>query len=232
MPKIDNSVTERYRNNHPHFQHFGDVFFVTISAHDAIPQQLLDRAIARRTEVISQIEADDLPNKAARKADIHAKFFLYIEKLLHEKREQEHPFKDPLAAQAVVDRIWKYDGVYYEILSYSVMSNHIHLQLDFSIQCPVDWDGISPVAGYKNLAQVVGHIKGGAANGVNKTICRSLKLWGPGYYDRYMRDNAHIGTTFWYILRNPEKAGLVTNWRDHPFTYGNPRLLDRLPDVT
>lgn len=226
MPKIDNTVTERCRNGQPHFQHFGDVFSVTIAAHDAVPQQLLDRAIARRKQVLLQIEADSLPNKSLRKAEIQEKYFLYLEKLLHAKRAQEHPFLNTLAAQAVVDRIWKYDQTYYEVLAYTVMSNHVHLQLDFSIQCPVDWDGVSIIEGYRNLAQVIGQIKGGAASDVNKALGRSGKLWRPGYYDRYMRDNCHIGTAFWYILQNPEKAGLVTDWRDHPFTYGTPIFLD------
>jgi hypothetical protein len=225
MPKIDNSVTERSRNGQPHFQHIGGVFSITISAHDAVPQQLLDRAISRRKDAIFRIETDSFMNKSARKAEVHKKFFLYMEELLHAKREQEYPFQNAAAAQAVVDRVWKYDQVYYGILSYTVMPNHVHLQLDFSVQCPIGWDGISPIKGYRNLAQVIGHIKGGAACDVNNAINRSGKLWRPGYYDRYMRNNAHIGTTFWYFLRNPEKAGLVANWRDHPFTYGTPTFL-------
>jgi len=107
------------------------------------------------------------------------------------------------------------------------MSNHAHLQLDFSVQCPKDWDGVSLLPDYVNLATVIGRIKGGSAYDINKEIGRKGKLWRPGYYDRYMRNRKHLVTEFWYILRNPEKAGLVSSWRDHPFTYGDPNLAGR-----
>lgn len=225
MPKIDNYATERYRLGQPHFQHIGATFSITVSVHDAVPKQLIQRVIERRKVVLAQIDQDDLPNKAARKVVIHDKFYRYLDKLLHAKHNQEHPLKNEEAAQAVVDRIWKYAELYYEVVSYTVMSNHAHLQLDFSKQCPADWDGSSVIPEYQNVGAVIGLLKGGSAFDVNKAIGRKGTLWSKGYYDRYMRDQRHFMNEFYYILHNSEKAGLVNDWRDHPFTYGYPDLL-------
>jgi len=84
---------------------------------------------------------------------------------------------------------------------------------------------VKAYAGVCNLASVIGKIKGGAASDVNKAIGRKGKLWAPGYYDRYIRDQRHFMYEFWYILRNAENAGLVGSFREHPFTFGDPVLL-------
>jgi len=225
LPKIDNSVTERCRLGQPHFQHIGATFSITISIHDAVPKQLIQRVIERRKVVLAQIDQDDLPHKAVRKEVIHDKFYRYLDKLLHAKHNQEHPLRNREAAQAVVDRIWKYAELYYNVIAYSVMSNHAHLALDFSKQCPNDWDGHSMIPGYQNLGAVIGLLKGGSAFDANKATGRKGALWSKGYYDRYIRDQRHFMSEFYYILHNPEKAGLVHDWREHPFTYGNPDLL-------
>ncbi len=224
MAIIDQQKTEYYRFGQPHYQHIGSIFSVTIAAHDAIPEALLQRVKKRRREVIWSIEQDSLPDKQARKNNIHERYYAYIEELLHRKYEQEHVLRNPLAAAKLEARIKAFDGVYYNLLAYSIMSNHAHLQLDFSVQCPKDWDWISPLPDYVNLATVLGQIKGGSAYDINKEIGRAGKLWQPGYYDRYMRNRKHLMAEFWYILRNPKKAGLVQNWRDHPFTFGLPAL--------
>ncbi|MFK8161687.1 MAG: transposase [Lewinella sp.] len=209
----------------PHFQHIGATFSITISVHDAVPMQLLERVIKRRKIVLAEIDRNGLPDKSLRKEIIHDKFYRYLDKLLHTRRNQEHPLAEPNAVQKVVDRIWQLSEQYYEVIAYSIMSNHVHLQLDFSKQCPDDWDGYSVIPEYRNLAQVIGFIKGGSAFDVNKSTGRKGKLWSKGYYDRYIRDQRHFMNEFYYILGNPEKAGLVDNWRDHSFTYGTPDLL-------
>jgi hypothetical protein len=226
MPIIEQLKTEYRRNEQPHFQPIGATFAVTLMAHDAIPEALLKRVRERRDVVLMEIDQDKLPQKSVRKRGIHERYFQYIEKLLHQQREQEYPFKDSVMAKALEDRLKMYDGKYYDLVAYSIMSNHAHLQVDLSIQCSIS-EGeteTEKLAAYINLATIIGKIKGGATYDANKATGRKGTLWMPGYYDRYMRSQRHLMTEFWYILRNPEKAGLVTNWRDHPFTYGDPNL--------
>jgi REP element-mobilizing transposase RayT len=225
MAIIDQQKTEYERFGQPHYQHIGATFSVTIAAHDAIPEALLQRVKKRKRVVLEAIDQDNLPDKQHRKQDIHERYYAYIEELLHRQYDQEHVLRNPLAAAKLEERIRAFDGEYYNLLAFSIMSNHAHLQLDFSAQCPQGWDWVSPLPDYVNLATVLGKLKGGSAYDINKEIGRKGKLWRPGYYGRYMRNRKHLVTEFWYILRNPEKAGLVKSWRDHPFTFGHPTLV-------
>jgi len=218
--------TEYRRKTQPHYQGIGNTFAVTIAVHNAIPEQRIRRVQSQTKAALQQIDQDDLPDKAGRKKFIHDKYRAYFEQLLHEKRSQEHPFRDAEVAKLLVRRIEQFSAGYFHLEAFSIMSNHAHLLMDFSKQCPNNWDGVSCPPGYRNLAQVIGFIKGGSGYDVNKALGRKGKLWPPGYYDRYIRSMAHFSNEFWYILRNPEKAGLVENWRDHEFTYGAPRLLE------
>ncbi len=225
MARINEQATAYRRLKQPHYQMIGGIFSVTIRTHDSIPAATIKKLTDRKRQVIQEIEADKLPGKRARKKDIEWRYYLHLEKLTHARRTQEHLFNNPAAAQAVLGRVKAYAGVYYELVAYALLSNHLHLLLDFSIQCPNDWDFVSLIPGYRNLASVIGKIKGGAASDVNKAIGRKGKLWAPGYYDRYIRDQRHFMYEFWYILRNAENAGLVGSFREHPFTFGDPVLL-------
>ena len=42
------------------------------------------------------------------------------------------------------------------------------------------------------------------------------RLWQEGYFDRIMRDNDRDEGIIRYIVRNPERAGLVDDARDYP----------------
>ncbi|MEO0731264.1 MAG: hypothetical protein AAFZ52_00400 [Bacteroidota bacterium] len=225
MARIDNTQTVNHRMGQPHFQEYGDTFSITITAHDAIPKAKIQLVQERMHVVLAKIECDKLPNKRARKEEIQEKYFQHIEQLLHAKRNQEHPFNNPIAARLVADRIEAYGEKYYHLEAYSVLSNHAHLMVDFSRQCPANWDHCSPPPGYRNLPRVLSMIKGGSAYDINKATGRKGPVWSPGYYDRYIRNQIHFTHTLFYILRNPEKAGLVKNWREHPFTFGNSRLV-------
>ncbi|MCX8210831.1 MAG: hypothetical protein OTI34_07285 [Lewinella sp.] len=224
MSRIDNQKTEFIRMKQAHYQHIGATFSVCIVAHDAVPKQMLERLKCRKEVVLREIEIDFQPNKEFRKEKIHEKYSRHIDKLLHQKRNQEHVFLDSLAAEAMEKRIQSYAGKYYDLVAYSIMSNHVHLQLDFSIQCPVGWNSVDLVPDYVNLSSVIGQIKGGGAYDVNSAIGRKGKLWGGGYYDRYMRSHKHFMSEFWYIVRNAEVAGIVNDWRNHLFTYGDPNI--------
>ncbi len=231
MPLINQQKTKYVRLDQPHIQPIGATFSITIVAHDAVPEQVLDRVKQRKRVVLEAIAKDELPNKDQRKQNIHDLYYEYYEKLLHQHRAQEHPFRNPSAALALKERIESYNGHYYDLVAYTIMSNHAHLQLDLSLQCPRGWNGTDVIPDYVNLATITGRIKGGSAHDVNKATGRSGKLWRPGYYDRYMRNQRHLMAEFWYILRNAEKAGIVGNWREHHFTYGDPNLTGPFPGL-
>lgn len=211
---------EYYRKGLPHFHPMGAIFAVTTQLIDAVPRALLTNLQYESEQIISNIEVDGLPEKALRKRGVHRAYEMALEKLLHQKHRQEHLLSNPAAAKLVADKIMEFDGQFYDCLAYAIMSNHIHLLLDFSIQLPIDYDGVSQIPGYVNLDTVMKRIKGGTAHPINRLSGRKGGVWRHGYYNRYIRNQEHFLQAFRYILNNPVKAGLVECWKEHPFTYG------------
>ena len=167
-----------FRNNQPHFQYIGRAFSITVISHDAVPQPVIDKLRAARQQALRDIDEDDLPDKAYRKGVVSGEFEQQLEKLLHRKRHQEHPFKNPSAAAAVAEAIQEYDGRFYTLISYAVMSNHVHLVIDPALQVPDDYDGTSDIKGYVNVDGIIGRVKGKAAYNVRQAIDRPGTPYG------------------------------------------------------
>lgn len=110
----------------------------------------------------------------------------------------------PEIARVVLDNWRHFNGQRYTILAACVMPNHVHVLIE-------------PVTGYA-LAKVVQGWKSYTAKEINKLIDSSGELWQSSYFDRYIRDDAHLRKTSEYIVNNPVSAGLVNHPDDWPFT--------------
>lgn len=42
--------------------------------------------------------------------------------------------------------------------------------------------------------------------------------WQKDFYDHIIRDDEDLGAQIRYVAENPVRRGLVTNWRDYPYT--------------
>lgn len=60
--------------------------------------------------------------------------------------------------------------------------------------------------------------KGYTARSINRLLSRQGKLWQEDYWDRYIRDDAHLHNAIRYIESNPVKAGLCGLPDDWPFS--------------
>jgi hypothetical protein len=56
------------------------------------------------------------------------------------------------------------------------------------------------------------------AKQANRHLKRSGMFWAPEYFDRYMRDDAHLAATRIYIEQNPVKTGLCREASDWLFS--------------
>jgi putative DNA methylase len=59
------------------------------------------------------------------------------------------------------------------------------------------------------MAAVVRSWKSFTANEANRLLGRAGTFWQPEYFDRYIRDEEHLGKAIRYIENNPVKAGLA-----------------------
>ncbi len=62
-------------------------------------------------------------------------------------------------------------------------------------------------------------IKGFTAGRANQLLGRTGAFWLHESYDHYVRDEAELRRIVAYVVNNPVKAGLVTEWQAWPWTY-------------
>jgi REP element-mobilizing transposase RayT len=109
---------------------------------------------------------------------------------------------DERVAALVEDALLFFDSVRYRLLAWCVMPNHVHVLCEMQEQYP--------------LSHVVHSWKSFTAQRANPLLGRSGTFWAREYYDRFVRDDAHLRRAMAYIEGNPARAGLVEtpeSWR-------------------
>jgi len=90
------------------------------------------------------------------------------------------------------DYILKKDKEIYDLISFTIMPNHIHIL--FKEVCSLD--------------KTMHILKGGLAYLINRELNKSGKIFANSYYDKLIRDEKHFETVYNYIKNNPIKANL------------------------
>ena len=109
----------------------------------------------------------------------------------------------PEIATLVQGALLHFDGERYRLLAWVVMPNHTHVLIETKRGFP--------------LPGVVQSWKGFTARRANALLGGGGAFWHRDYFDRYVRDDAHLAAVTRYIDHNPVKAGLVKNAADWPF---------------
>jgi putative transposase len=125
------------------------------------------------------------------------------------------------------------DGIKFELYASCIMPTHVHIVFQLL-------DGIasesSPLARnncaeqdrklvFYPVTEILGSLKKHTALESNKILGRRGAFWKDESYDHVVRDGAELERILWYVLLNPQKAGLVKSWIDWPWTYCKPGLL-------
>lgn len=206
------SYKPEYRRNLPHLQPPGATFFVTFRLADSIPQSVINRWHEER-EALTQMQQRMSPEEAQQASlQFTRKRFVELEQLLDGATTGEAWLKDERLAQNVCRFMQNRDGVQYRLDAYCVMSNHVHVLL---MPLPVD----ETASSYHPLQKIFHSIKRLSAIECNKLLQRTGAFWEEESFDHYCRDHEEWIRILHYILKNPVKAGIVTGWRDYPFTY-------------
>ena len=135
-----------------------------------------------------------------------AKFDDYLDKALrgnlHLKNEQ--------IANMVAESIRFRDGKTYDLISYCIMPNHVHL-----VCTPLETSSEL----YFGLAEILHSLKRHTAREANKILQRNGTFWQDESYDHFIRDDAELESIIKYVLHNPVKANLVKEQKDWLWTY-------------
>ncbi len=202
----------------PHYHHVGATFFVTSRLHGSLPKAFLDKLSDWYKTEKERIAT--LPGEAQEKAKdlLQRDYFRKFDQALDQCLCGPTFLKDPIPAGKLLEQLRRFDGQYYCLLAYTVMPNHFHILLDFSIQ--LDQNGTVDMARYKNLDYAMDRIKGASGRYINLALERTGQdCWQTEYHDRYIRDHRHLLAAVDYIKQNVVSAGICLHWLEHPFTW-------------
>ncbi len=184
------SEIHRHVNRLPHWQQ-GEVWvFVTWRLGDSLPKGKLDQWKQER-EI--WMKHHPVPWDKKTEAEYHDCFSRQIDEWL-DQGNGSCVLKDPANSKIVADALRHFDGERYEIASFVVMPNHVHV--------------LFRPLGEHALAEIVKSWKGFTAREINKRIGKSGQLWQEDYWDRLIRSERHFFRVVEYVQENPEKANL------------------------
>ncbi|HZS48873.1 MAG TPA: transposase [Blastocatellia bacterium] len=117
--------------------------------------------------------------------------------------------KNPMVAEIVQNTLLHFDSKRYQLHSWIIMPNHVHLLFTSK----EGWE----------LSQIAHSWKSYTASECNKILERKGEFWQREPFDRYIRNEQHYNNAIRYIENNPIKAGLCHNPEDWPWSSAHVR---------
>ena len=181
----------------PHWQQ-GDVFyFVTYRLADALPAA---KVAEWREEKESWLRYHPEPWDAKTQAEYHRRFSARIDKWL-DAGYGSCLLRQPELAGVVADAFRHFDGERYDLDSFVVMPNHVHV--------------LFRLRSGEVLEEVIHSWKSFTAKVINRAqergrLARTGQVWQEEYWDRLIRNERHLAAVRDYITRNPKgDVGLI-----------------------
>ncbi len=195
-PHSEIDVTQ---NHLPHWQQGKVWVFVTWRLGDAMPKAKLDQWKAERETWMTHHPE---PWDEKTEAEYHERFSHQIDEWL-DQGSGSCLLKDPANASVVADALRHFNGDRYELASFVVMPNHVHVLF-------------RPLEGHA-LPEIVKSWKGFTSREINKRAGKTGALWQDEYWDRLIRHEQHFFKVAEYIRENPVKAKLEGGHSCPPF---------------
>lgn len=207
-----------YRRNLPHIHPAGGTFFITFRLKDTLPVHILKRLLDERNKSLKGL-AENLSESEYKKQKYNAdkRFFKGYDAWLDRCENGPVWLKNPAIAQIVTNKMHDLDTERYHLIAYTVMSNHVHLVFRL-IEKKNELQKGGKTKDYP-LAATMKLLKGSTAHMCNQLLKRSGQFWHHESYDHYVRNEKELRRIIKYVINNPVKAGLVTHWREWPYSF-------------
>jgi putative transposase len=205
------SYREFYRRNLPHVQPRGRIFIVNFRLTGSLPQFVLEQLQADAEQLERTLQTISDPSERFHLKDQEQRrLFGKWDDALHKSQAGPFWLKDDRIAQIVADCMRYHDGDWFALLAYCIMPNHTHIVLKpFETSDATDY----------SLTKITHNIKRNSAKQANAALGRTGQFWQHESYDHFIRDDAELGRVLQYVVNNPVKAGLVSDWRAWKWTY-------------
>jgi REP element-mobilizing transposase RayT len=218
----------------------GYTFFVTYRLNGSLPVEVIKRLKEEREKELKIIAGYDNPEVRKEKyKNYQSRYFGKFDTLLDNAGYGPTWLKEDKVAQIVNDAMHYYDKNVYDLICYTIMSNHIHQVFTPIVSGNVTRSEASgnKVAGVKGneaneanasfyiVSKILQDLKSKTALKCNNILKRTGTFWQHESYDHVVRDHKELMRIVNYVLNNPVKAGLSEKWEDWKWSYCNFELL-------
>jgi putative transposase len=200
-----------YRRNLPHIQPEGATLFITFRLANSLPKEVIERLKAEKEQVEEKI--NQITNKKERENQLHLehrRIFGKWDNALDTLAYGENYLTNPQVADLIAGSLHYRDGKFYELVTFCIMPNHVHL-----VCVPLD----DAEGNYYSLSKIMHSLKRYTARESNLILGRNGIFWQHENYDHFVRDAAELERIIKYVLHNPVKAGLVDDWKQWKWSY-------------
>ena len=199
-----------FRRKLPHYQPAAGIFFITFRLANSLPREIVIRLRKEREDELRQAGQDKILSYKVQK-----KYFGKYDEYLDRVQHGPMWLRDKRIAKIMADTLHYWDGKRYELLSYCIMPNHVHVVLSVAQEQPVGQvNNLSYV-----LSRILHSIKRHTAREANILLGRTGAFWQHESYDHVVRDGKELERVVAYVLNNPMTAGLTTDWQQWKWSY-------------
>jgi REP element-mobilizing transposase RayT len=200
-----------YRRHLPHFQPPGATLFVTFRLAGSSPsevQEQLRLEVEQTDRILAGIADPD--ERAGRVYLEQRRLFGRWGAALDTIQNGPFWLCDPRIAGLVAESLRYRDGKVYDLDTFCVMPNHVHLI--FTPLSKTDGD-------HHALAAIMHSLKRHTARQANRLLGREGSFWQHESYDHVVRGEVEQERVVAYVLNNPVKAELADRWEEWEWTY-------------
>jgi REP element-mobilizing transposase RayT len=187
-----------HRRNLPHIYRDNSTYFITYRLKGTIPINVLE-------ELKNKYFNEKVPGTKEEKYKLDKLYFSEYDNYLDSNKDIKWLVNKDIA-EIVKESLHFYDKKNYDLICYSIMSNHVHLVFYLRDNS-------------RSVDKIMHSIKRYSARESNKTLKREGTFWQSESYDHIVRDEDELNRVIKYILNNPVKAGLVERWEDWEYSY-------------
>lgn len=205
-----------YRRKLPHIHTPGSTLFITFRLAGTIPKAVLKQWLEEK-RIREKRDGEELGT------EFNRRWFARFEEILHRAETGPTWLADSRIAKILADSLKYRDGRVYDLLAYSIMSNHAHTvftpTLSFESVTEHRDSAIRFTSVDPPLPAIMQSLKGYTAYKANRVLNRSGQFWDEESYDHEVRNTSELGRIIRYVLNNPVKARVVRHWSEWKWNY-------------